>query len=138
MKELQKIRKPQFETCFVCGPQSNGGLHVDVQEGDGYARGTWTVLPQYVGYENVLHGGIQASILDDVISHATYSLNVGVVTAHLEVDYRTPAHVGDELVCEAWVVSRGKRSIRLAKLLRGDTVISEAKCVMVSINPETL
>ena len=33
------------------------------------------------------HGGIMASIMDDLMAHALYYTDLDVVTAHLELDY---------------------------------------------------
>lgn len=129
------MRKMQFDHCFVCGPYNPTGLHMNIEEGDQCASGSWIVTEAFVGYDNILHGGVMASIMDDMMAHATYSMNVDVVTAHLEMDYRAPVHVGDEIFCEAHVTERGKgKSIRLeGTIRRGDTLAAEAKSVMVIV-----
>jgi uncharacterized protein (TIGR00369 family) len=125
-----------LDHCFVCGVNNPVGLHLDVEDGDGWAKANWTIEAPYVGYENILHGGIQAAIMDDMMSHATYSMNVDALTVHLEMDYKAPAYVGETITCEAYVEHYGgRKSIKTAGIIkRGDTVISEAKGVLVIVN----
>ena len=76
-----------------------------------------------------------ASIMDDLMAHATYSLGIEVVTAHLEMDYKSPAYIGDELDCEAHVADVGKgRSMRLeGTIYCGDRLVAQARSVMVIV-----
>lgn len=128
--------KIQFKNCFVCSRTNPVGLHADIDEGDKKAWCKWTVKEEYVGYTNVLHGGILSAIMDDLMAHATYSLGVEVVTAHLEMDYKSPAYVGDELDCEAHVTEVGKgRSMRLEGTITcGDRLVAQSKSVMVIVD----
>ena len=123
------------DNCFICGLNNPAGLHLNVEEGEGWAKTTWTIEESYVGYENILHGGIIAAILDDLMSHATYSMKVDALTVHLELDYKASAYVGETIVCEAFVESySGRRSIKTAgRIRRGDTLIAEAKGVLVIV-----
>ena len=108
---------------------------MDIQEGDGWAKGSWTIKPSFIGYDSILHGGIMASIMDDLMAHAIYCKDVDVMTAHLEMDYRAPAYVGETIDCEAWIERMGNgRSIHTAGVIRrGSTVIAQAKGVMVIV-----
>lgn len=129
------MRRMESDQCFVCGPLNPAGLHMEIEEGEGWAKGSWKIQQAFVGYDTVLHGGIMASIMDDMMAHAIYCKDVDVVTAHLEMDYRAPAYVGETVQCEAHIVEMGSgRSIRTAGVIRrGDTVIAEAKGVMVIV-----
>ena len=97
------MRRMESDNCFVCGSLNPIGLHLDITEGEGWARALWTVEKPYVGYEGMLHGGIMASIMDDLMAHALYYTDLDVVTAHLELDYKVPVHVGERIECEAQV-----------------------------------
>ena len=125
--------KLHFNHCFVCGPENPSGLHIHFTLGDKKAWCQWTVLEDYVGYSNMLHGGIMSAIMDDLMGHATYSMNVDVVTAHLEMDYRSPAYVGDVLDCSAWVTEVGTgRSMKVeGEIYCGDRLIAQGKSVVV-------
>ncbi len=129
------MRRMESEQCFVCGRESKYGLHLSIQDGGGWSYCEWTVQPDYVGYKNVLHGGIIASILDDMMAHALYYKDIDVVTAHLTLDYMEPIYVGDRIVCEAKVLAFGEgRSIHTrATVKKKGKVAVEASAVMVIV-----
>ena len=129
------MRRMESDNCFVCGSLNPIGLHLDITEGEGWARALWTVEKPYVGYEGMLHGGIMASIMDDLMAHALYYTDLDVVTAHLELDYKAPVHVGERIECEAQVTEFGTgRSIRAqGTIKREGAVAARAKGVMVMV-----
>ena len=120
---------------FVWGKNNPKGLHLNIEWGDGWAKAHWKATDHYVGWENVIHGGILTTILDDMMGPPARHLNVKVVTAHLDIDFRTPAYVGDELDFETWLVEYGgRKSMKMAgRVMRQDTVIAEVKSVMVIV-----
>jgi len=63
-------------------------------------------------------------------------MNVDVMTVHLEVDYKAPAYVDDEIDCEAHVEHYGgRKSIQMAgSIKRGDTVLVEVKGTVVIVS----
>ena len=91
------MRRMESDNCFVCGSLNPIGLHLDITEGEGLGQGFVDRGKPYVGYEGMLHGGIMASIMDDLMAHALYYTDLDVVTAHLELDYKAPVHVGNGL-----------------------------------------
>lgn len=129
------MRRMESDQCFVCGKDSKYGLHLDIQDGDGWSYCEWTVQPDYVGYKNVLHGGIIAAILDDMMAHALYYKDIDVVTAHLTLDYMEPIHVGDRILCRAEVLAIGEgRSIHTKATVQKDgRTAVEASAVMVVV-----
>lgn len=130
------MKRMESDNCFVCGTLNPIGLHLEIKEGEGWSRAVWTVEEPYIGYEGVLHGGIMASIMDDLMAHALYYTDLNVVTAHLELDYRIPIHVGEEIQCEAQVTEFGKgRSIRVEGVIKKNGIAAaEAKGVMVIVS----
>ncbi|MCD7992413.1 MAG: hypothetical protein LUK37_11870 [Clostridia bacterium] len=76
-----------------------------------------------------------ASIMDDLMAHALYYTDLDVVTAHLELDYMAPIHVGEQIECEAEAAELGKgRSIRARGTIKRDgAVAARAKGVMVIV-----
>ncbi len=129
------MRRMESDQCFVCGRDSARGLHLDIQDGPGWSYCEWTVPPDYVGYKTVLHGGIIAAILDDMMAHALYYKDIDVVTAHIELDYLEPIHVGDQIACRAEVARFGEgRSIHTkACVKKHGKVAVQASAVMVSV-----
>jgi acyl-coenzyme A thioesterase PaaI-like protein len=64
------------------------------------------------GHEGVVHGGILALLLDDVMGFAYEALGVNkAVTASLQVDYRTPVLAGSTLVLKVHLSRREGRKL---------------------------
>lgn len=75
---MKKIKNPylKLETynCFGCSPKNPVGLHLSfVLEGD-EVIGKWTPTHNYEGWHNILHGGIQATLMDEIASWAVLSI----------------------------------------------------------------
>jgi len=128
----------ESDQCFVCGKDSAHGLHLDIQDGAGWSYCEWIVQPDYVGYKTVLHGGIIAAILDDMMAHALYYKDIDVVTAHMALDYLEPIHVGDRIACRAEVVQFGEgRSIHTKAIVKKHGKVAvQASAVMVIVDKE--
>lgn len=125
-----------FRNCFICGWENPIGLHLPVEEGEGIARAEWVADDRFCGYNDIVHGGMLVALMDDIMAHALYFLDIDAVTAHLEVDYRSPAHVGDKLTIVGELVERGHgRSIRTkSRITCGDRLIAESTSVMVIVD----
>lgn len=99
--------------CFVCGPGNADGLQVQFRMEDAVCRGEFTALPRHMGYDNVVHGGLLFSLLDDVMANWLYLQGERCFTARAEVRYRDKLPVGVPVRLEGRLV---KRKGRLAEL----------------------
>ena len=63
----------------------------------------------------VLHGGVSAGIIDDVIGATVFTMNLShhYTTINNYIDYFAPAHEGDIIEARSSVVKRGKQIINL-------------------------
>ena len=96
-REIPVEWKPQATSrnCFVCGRENPVGLHIRFYEDLANAR---VVVPlmipeTYQGYPGIAHGGILATVLDELSGRALMmgaEDDVFWVTAKLEVRYRKP------------------------------------------------
>ena len=106
--------------CFGCSPRNAAGLQLRFfRDGDG-VRCETTVAPTHQGAPDVVHGGIQAVLLDETCCAAAFFTRGGgyVVTGQLNVKYRRPCHVGRPLVVRARVVADEGRFLRIAGEIR--------------------
>jgi uncharacterized protein (TIGR00369 family) len=95
--------------CFACGGTNPIGMRLRIEIGDGAARTTWTAGDDFVGWSDKVHGGIIATLLDEVMAWAPSSFDSWAVTAEMTVRYRSPAMPGEELRARAHVVERRRR-----------------------------
>lgn len=95
--------------CFACGSSNPIGMGLEIELEDGRARTTWLPTPNDVGWSDKVHGGLIATLLDEVMAWAPSSFDSWAVTAELRVRYRSPAAPGERLTAEAQVVERRRR-----------------------------
>jgi acyl-coenzyme A thioesterase PaaI-like protein len=105
---------PRFEIaphhCFACGTLNTHGigllLHVE--------RGrSWVELPlepRFQGWDGIAHGGIIATIVDEVMAWALVGEDDWGLTARLAVDFKKPVSVGQRIRADGWI-TRSRRRI---------------------------
>jgi uncharacterized protein (TIGR00369 family) len=105
--------------CFACGRDNPIGMSLHIELGEGTARTSWTAGDDFVGWSDKLHGGIVATLLDEVMAWACSSFDAWAVTAEMTVRYRSPSAPGEELRAEGRVVERRRRIYEVAGDVRG-------------------
>lgn len=71
----------------------------------------------------ILHGGIMATMLDEVMGAACFTLGrpVGYATINMNVDYLSPAKIGEKVIAKGIVVRAGKTVVHVkAELVKED------------------
>jgi len=72
-------------------------------------RANFTPEEHHVGYDQMMHGGILYSVLDDVMANWLFLQGVRAHTAKCEIRYRQPVPVGTELRLEGRLVKQKGR-----------------------------
>ncbi len=122
--------------CFVCGPDNPIGLRLHFTlTPERTLETTFTPEKVHQGYADVVHGGIVATILDEVMVNLPNRLGQKAVTARLAVSLKRPAMVGQPLTFRARIVRETRRTIEAgATASREDgTLVAEAVGTMVKI-----
>ena len=89
----QKIHNPYVHregyNCFGCCPTNPIGLQMEFQlEGDEVVS-YWHPSPAFQGWNHILHGGIQATLMDEIGSwFAIVTAKTSGVTSNLNVRYK--------------------------------------------------
>jgi uncharacterized protein (TIGR00369 family) len=104
--------------CFACGVGNSKGMHLEIELGDASAHTAWTPDPDDVGWSDKVHGGLIATLLDEVMAWAPSSFDSWAVTAELTTRFRSPAAPGERLTASARVVERRRRIYRVAGEVR--------------------
>ncbi|EEG76370.1 PaaI family thioesterase [Dethiobacter alkaliphilus] len=121
--------------CFVCGMDNPHGLRLTFQwDGEEYFTEFYTD-ERYQGYNGVTHGGITATILDEVMAKHLTTRGLGVVTASMELRYRKPVPTGVKIRCVAHLVEHKRNIFKMgAKAILPDGVVAvEAAAKFVQI-----
>jgi uncharacterized protein (TIGR00369 family) len=94
MKKILNPYNKELNMCFGCSEKNPIGLHLKFEESDDYLLANWKPLDIYMGYPNILHGGIIASLLDE-IGGWCISVKIGTagVTSEMTVKYLYPVYL---------------------------------------------
>jgi len=113
--------------CFACGAENPIGMRLHIEVGEGMASATWRAGTDYVGWSDKLHGGIIATLLDEVMAWAPSSYDSWAVTAEMTVRYRSPASPNEELIATGRVARRRRRIYEVVGEIRGadDRLVAE-------------
>jgi len=123
--------------CFVCGELNSKGLQVRLTQDNATRSASCrtTLAKPFQGWNNLVHGGILATLLDETSAYAAKTLATHVVTAELSVRYHKPVPIDKEIVVEAIVVDQRKKIVTVAAKLMLDGVVhaeSDAKLFILS------
>jgi acyl-coenzyme A thioesterase PaaI-like protein len=143
----QRLRalQPNSRMCFVCGLENPVGLKLRIFEtAPGQIETRFTAPVHFQGYPGVLHGGIVASILDEICGRAQMGSNPMsprfMFTAKIQVRYRrnVPVEVPLRILGRA-----GKAKARSAEAWAGiyiaesDDLLAEADAVLINVPPDS-
>lgn len=105
---------------------------------DGRAVGRVTLRRQHTGPPGIAHGGSLASICDQMVAAAGWCAGVSGVTKWLRVEFRKPAPLDVELVCEAVATPLDERRTSATVEIRaGDVVCVRAEAETVAARSVT-
>ncbi len=102
------------------------------------AIGTVTFGVVHQGARGLVHGGVIASVYDEVLAAANMASGAAGPTAKLSVRYRRPTPLGEPLRFEAWVDKLvGRRIHTQGRCYLGETLVTDAEGVFVQIHAES-
>jgi uncharacterized protein (TIGR00369 family) len=127
--------------CFGCGDLNPIGMRLKFREvaGDDGVWAGFTPDRRHEGYLGMVHGGILTAMLDEAMSWAITATGEFAITARMEVSFRSPARVGQELRVIGRVTRRRSRVIDTAGTILeddGDTVVAESEGRFVRVSDE--
>lgn len=107
----QEIFFPDFG-CFGCSATNPVGLHLRFRRTGDTVYAAYTIPERYQGAPGIAHGGIVATIIDEVSCAAAAFLHgTHVVTGELSVRYLRPCPVEVPLVVTARIVGEHPRYV---------------------------
>jgi acyl-coenzyme A thioesterase PaaI-like protein len=128
--------------CFGCSPHNERGLKLTfTQVSTGGVAGTYTAPAYTCGAPGIVHGGFQATLLDEAIGFAVHAYDEStgvldgdeaawrnVVTVEFDLRYRRPVPTEVELGLRAEVVrARGRDYLSVAEIVdAADEVLTSA------------
>jgi uncharacterized protein (TIGR00369 family) len=112
---------PHTRSCFVCGESNPLGLQLRFHTDGRIVRAEFTPRPEHIGFKHVVHGGIVATLLDEIMVWAcAVQTKQFAFCAELTVRFQQPLRPGDKTVATAELVSNRRNRIFETKAeLRG-------------------
>jgi uncharacterized protein (TIGR00369 family) len=124
---MVKIKNPFIEmdsnrhdyNCFGCSPFNKIGLQLDFWENDDELLAKWQPRKSLEGWANVVHGGIQAALLDELAGWIVLvKIKTSGVTSALNVRYLKPVHISKgEITVKGKVVAVDKKLATISAAL---------------------
>lgn len=116
--------------CFACGQSNPYGLRLKDFKFDGkFYSVQWTPSRHHQGWADIVHGGLVATLLDEVMTRILWDQGYHVATAELSVRYHRTAPMGEQLLARSWVVAGRRRYFEAAAevLLADGSVVASAE-----------
>ena len=126
--------------CFGCCTDNKHGVHMDFYEDGDDVVSLWKPDADYQGWRDTLHGGIQATLLDELAAWVVFrKLQAIGVTYKLELTYRKPVLTTDTQLTVRGHVTGQKRNlgtIDLALQNSAGETCTTARAVYYVFSPE--
>ncbi len=100
---MQKLRNPytQMEgyNCFGCSPNNITGLKMEFTFDGEQISCVWKPQKAFQGYKDLLHGGIQVTMMDEIASWVVQAkLGTAGVTSKIETRFLKPVYINEEQI----------------------------------------
>lgn len=112
--------------CFGCGSRNTEGLQIPFEIDGWKVSGRFTPRKSHQGFPGVAHGGIAAAAMDEAMGWAMYAAGAWAMTVKMQVKYRKPLRLGEEVIVRGETVTNKGR--RLEATARIETLTGEVIC----------
>ena len=99
--------------CFVCGIKNKNGLQLSFSfnEETNQVISKVTFDKEYQGWSGVVHGGLVATVLDEIMVKTAEFKDLKCVTVEISVKYKKPALVGVKYNLNSEILSINKKLV---------------------------
>ena len=101
--------------CFGCGGGNARGMKLTFEQDDAARKiiGRFRLGAEYQGAFGMIHGGVIAVVLDEVMGKVCRFRGVRAVTAEMNIEYLRPVKVDHDLVVEGYENEMAGRNLHL-------------------------
>ncbi len=124
------------QMCFACGSKNPIGLRLKFTlDKEDTLRTEFTPQKVHQGFKDIVHGGIIALILDEVMVNLLWKTGRRAISAQMEVKLSQPVKLGETVYFEGRISKDSKKVIYTeAKAMKQDRTLvasATAKCLEV-------
>ena len=136
-------KQPNSDYCFVCGRKNERGLYMTFYDnGENEVHSEHSVSEEYQGYPGVVHGGVVAAMLDEVVGRVAMidDQHHFMMSVKLEVKYRYPVPTETPLRIVGRIVRlRGRLGKAVGEIFLPDgTLAAESAMILADVPAEML
>ena len=126
------------QMCYVCGKKNRAGFKLDfTHTRKGQLTAEVVFKKKHQGYKNIVHGGMIAMLLDEIMVNLAWLDGVPAVTAEITVRLKKAIPVGQKVILEGLLAKEEGRLLLMkatAKDSKGVLYASaEAKCLKMAL-----
>jgi acyl-coenzyme A thioesterase PaaI-like protein len=118
--------------------RNSEGLQIQFEVDGWKVSGRFTPRKSHQGFPGVAHGGVAAAALDEAMGWAMYAAGAWAMTARMQIKYRRPLTLGEEVIVSAETLrDRGRRLEAVARIetLLGE-VLAEAEALFLRMSED--
>ncbi|MFX0171413.1 MAG: PaaI family thioesterase [Candidatus Hodarchaeota archaeon] len=100
-----------FVDCFGCSPYNSKGLKLGIWYTEKGCMSYYSIPSEYCGFKGLAHGGIIATLLDEVAAWTIIAqlFRVGI-TRQISIHYLKPIPTGEELEIEGKLIQKDEQN----------------------------
>ncbi len=100
--------------CFACGSLNEHGMQLVIHVEPGRSWTELVLAERFEGWSGIAHGGVLATILDEVMAWALVGEENWGLTARMAIDFRRPVPIGRAIRADGEVTRTRRRLIETA------------------------
>ncbi len=129
--------RTHFTDCIVTGPTNPMGMAAQIHRHGEEAVLITTLGPAFEGAPGRAHGGVVAALFDEVMGFVLSIHTTPAYTGRLQVNYRAPVSLGEELELRAQLTERRGRKLSMtAHAHQGGRLVAQATGLFVAVDPD--
>lgn len=114
--------------CYVCGKNNAEGLKLTFEHPEkGILKATIVFEKRHQGFKNIVHGGMMAMVLDEMMVNLAWKEGIPAVSAEFTIRLKKAAKIGEKITLEGRIDKNEGRALytsALAKNKEGEVLAS--------------
>ncbi len=123
------LNNSEYTWCFACGKDNPHGLKMKFSIDEEQCISYFTPQQEHQSYNGRMHGGLVAVLLDEITGNYLYCKEgKPSYTAKIEIRYRKPLVIGEEVICIGREIRRKGRLVEMQGLIKkkDGTILAES------------
>lgn len=138
-KVVSRLFTDKNNRCFACGRDNQHGLKLkEFRISDGWIYCDISLDHDFSGFPGIVHGGIQSTILDELMAWAIFVFEKSVgITIDMQIKFRMPLPVNRPFRAKARIESKTSKILRIrSQICIEDDLYTEGSAHYVILSPD--